>query len=437
MNYKELTFIYWSKETKTENKQYVTRDDWFKLKKELDKSRHPIPFTGEVCALFNKPVYCMRYLKKYLYLYWLDDYNQPHIAYYNKYKEEESDSRDIRPRDAMNLLEDKFKELNDKRISDAFGSVPEEFKRNIPKGFYYVKPSVYAGNEYWLSTSYIDASSQYPSGLIGKLPDANEAIIEKGYVKPNEEYPFAFYSNGHMAIYNELDTRQWRGSRFAAVLFRQEGKDEWAIKSHDDDPHTTLMKASDYSMEDTIRFFFNGRKEHEDYKRVLNVSIGFMHKQRYTDRKFAHLAAVAIARGNQKILNMCQEIGYDNIIHICVDGIIYDGDKEYGIHDKQLGVFKQEYTDCMLRIKGQNQYIAMNKEGEVVTYKHCASQLYVSTGKPIDDQGVYSLKDMDDWTADTNKQFETDELARFIYKLNSKSKCNLKEIKETEERRHL
>lgn len=122
----------------------------------------------------------------------------------------------------------------------------------------------------------------------------------------------------------------------------------------------------------------------------MNSTIGMMHTDKYTTYKYAHLVAIAIGRGNQKILNMADKIGYSNIIQICVDGIIYIGDK-LGVDYKGLGVFNQEFTNCQFKISKLNKYIAM-KDGKCIKAKHgnCNENI-------IPDEDITSLDDQYKW----------------------------------------
>lgn len=306
------------------------------------------------------------------------------------------------------IFEKKFIELNGLSLRRAFGFIDKDFKRCIPKQFtWFDKKSL----DKKLYVSSIDASSQYPSGCLGKLPDAHTAIGVPGIVKPTEEYPFAFYNTGHLAIYGELDTHEWLDSRFWPSLFRF-GKEDYPILSPESlEGHTgtVLMKASNYTMDSTWQHFYdlkrNCDKDTEEYKQaklVMNGTIGCWHRKdknkkeimTYDDHgsyQLAHIVAVAIARGNQKILDMIDRIGCMNIVHICVDGIVYRGDEAYGIDRPEFGKFEQEFTGCDMYMRGLNLYCVLDHD-KMIKFKHASYDLL--DGKEIPETAKLALGDL-------------------------------------------
>ena len=259
--------------------------------------------------------------------------------------------------------------------------------------------------------SSIDASSQYPSGCLGKLPDMHGAQYIDHYAEPTEEYPFAFYATGHLAIYNELDTHEWFANKFWPYLFRFSKNDEdWPFRNlPQEQEHTILMKASPYMMDSTWNYFYlnkkNCHKDSVDYeiaKLIMNGTIGCWHRKdkakksimTYDDDgsfKLAHIVAVAIARGNQKILNKIDELQMDAVAHVCVDGIIYIGDKVFGAQEARLGQFCQEFVGVPTVIKDINVYLAKNNE--VYKFKHGGFDLI--DNKDIDESKEYDFEDLD------------------------------------------
>lgn len=273
-------------------------------------------------------------------------------------------------------------------LEEIYGQTKEDFKRCIPKSFFYQNWRVLGKVLHHVSA--IDASSQYPSGSIGKLPTTLGAKAFKGTVKPTEDYPFAFYvKSGHMAIHKEFDTHAWLRSDFSASLFRTVDKtktdkflQDIALKKEDD--ITILMKAADDdgALGKVMRYFYDkksscpkGSQERDEWKLILNSIIGCFHYHDFYNRtpwRFAHLAAVMIARGNAKILRKCDEIGPWNILHIAVDGIIYSGVKDFSDAERGLGKFDIDPAlDCDFRMTQSNCY-AFFKDGQCVKYKHGA-----------------------------------------------------------------
>lgn len=283
--------------------------------------------------------------------------------YYTNVADDNKNTQEITGKDAIRNLEEKFKELNNVGLKIAFGTTDEKFKLNIPRQFYYIK------NQYKdrivNGISAVDFTSHYPSNACGLLPDAHTIKEVNGVVKPNSEYPFAFYDSGHLAIYKEFDTHDWiYNTEYINSVLQQE-------VLLNKDTKTYLMKASKYSMDSTWQYFYNKRKDNANFKLVLNASIGFFHTKKYTMRKYAHLAAVIIARANNKMMKIANLIGFNNILHICIDGCIYKGKKQFSF-GSGLGSLKQEHVNKSIYIKGCNQYIIseLNQYDKCLEVKH-------------------------------------------------------------------
>jgi hypothetical protein len=236
------------------------------------------------------------------------------------------------------------------------------------------------------------------------------AIRISGRVEPTEEYPFAFYASGHCAEYGVFDTHTWMSSKYAFNLFRIDPKDEYRLrKLKDEEEETILMQASDYTMDSTWRYFYNNKqsleKDSQEYKiakLIMNKTIGCWHRKDKTKKRImdyddhgsyqlAHIVAIAIARGNQKILNMIDKIGEMFVIHVCVDGIIYLGDRKYGVDKTDLGVFSQEFTNADFQMAGINVYCAKQND-KCVKFKHGGFDLL--NGEEIDEDQEFDFNDL-------------------------------------------
>lgn len=298
----------------------------------------------------------------------------------------------------------KFKELNGVSLRKAFGFVDKSIKRCVPKQFYWLDRRL-LGKTFVASS--IDATSQYPSGCLGMLPDAHRYEIVEGYAKPTEEYPFAFYSSGHLAIYGELDTHDWIDNKLMPYLFRI-GQGPYDLKPGPEEK-TILCAKSDYTMDSTWRYFYDikarepeGSAEYQAAKLMLNGVIGRWHRKDKERKTFgsydsgrsyqmAHIAAVCIARGNQKMLDKIAQIGLMRVAHVCVDGIIYRGSDRQGLDHKELGEFSQEFVGCDFKMVGMNQYCATDR-GAVIKFRHGGCDLI--RGEKIDDSKVYGPEDL-------------------------------------------
>lgn len=297
-------------------------------------------------------------------------------------------------------------------VNEIYGKADISVKNCVPRGFYYLDQT-YNGRIHGCM-SCIDGCSQYPSGFLGDMPTTIGSKVEEGTVKPSAEYPFAFYlRSGHLAIYNELDTHDWLDSPFADRLCPwNEKPDRDSPSIHHDyylEPsgdRTLLMRKADIN---PFREFFTKQyaiketyphdsDEYQEAKLVMNALVGMMHQKDYTywttSFRLPHLAAVAIARGNQRMLDMAKLIGVDNIAMIVVDSIIYRGKRVYGKPTKALGTFHQEVTGCRYRQLKNSVYIFMDSNGKCVKYKH-GSYNRMEDGSPISEPTSFS--DMDRW----------------------------------------
>ena len=169
------------------------------------------------------------------------------------------------------------------------------------------------------------------------------------------------------------------------------------------------MKASDYTMDSTWNYFYNIKnscgKDTEEYKTaklIMNKTIGCWHRKdkskkrtmSYDDHgnyQLAHIVAIAIARGNQKILNMIEKIGEFFVIHVCVDGIIYLGDRKFGIDGSELGVFSQEFINADFEMAGINVYCAKSND-KCIKFKHGGFDLL--DGKEINEDQNFDFSDL-------------------------------------------
>lgn len=322
------------------------------------------------------------------------------FVYYTNFRDDNKNTNEYTGKEAIQLLEYKFKEINNIGLLKAFGSVDESFKLNIPRQFYFVKET--SKNKIIDGISILDFSSHYPSCGSNLLPDAHKIKKIGLIVPPTEEYPFAFYSTGHIAIYNELDTNNWVDINNPFMIYMLQK--EVLTNKITDETYTILMKASKYTLKDTYQYFYDKRKEDEINKLVLNASIGYFHTKSYTTRKFAHLAAVIIARANNKMYNLAKKVGFKNILHICVDGLIYKGNKSFG-YGEGLGSLKQEFLNKSIYIKGCNQYIV----SEYKQYNNCLEVKHGGFDARIDNKDLEKA----DYITDINNYYKKSDDALF------------------------
>ena len=402
MIYKKINYINWKEEATI---KVLQNDEMIEKLLNVKASRKLAP-TKTKRADFDELSYGLDKKGDYVSLYMYED--GKYIIYKNNIMDDKKNNKNI-VKKVDREFDYKFREFTGTTLRKAFGFVDKTLKRCIPKQFYYVNP-MYLNKK--LIASSIDASSQYPSGCLGKLPDMHKAILVKGRAMPTEEYPFAFYASGHCAEYGVFDTHDWMGHKMAPYLFRMSPADPYPLRRlKDEEEETILMQASDYTMDETWRYFYNNKKncekDSEEYnlaKLIMNKTIGCWHRKdkdkkeimTYDDHgsyQLAHIVAIAIARGNQKILNMIDRIKTGFVAHVCVDGIVYLGDKQFGAPEAELGVFSQEFTGCEFLMKGINVYCAM-KNGKCEKFKHGGYDLLY--GEEIDENKKdFTFEDLD------------------------------------------
>lgn len=390
--YNKRDDIYWRKEAIYSN---LKHEEFQKILTFLKENGHIATSTMDRLEYITDNTYKIDKRNSIVYIYCRYK-NKLQVFYTNKNDNEKNGEGLGRGTKAIQLLASKFKEKYNVTFKAAFGYTDEEFKRCIPKSFCYINKNfvdVVLDN-----LSGIDGCSQYPSNIRGKLPDAHTAIIYEGTVKPTEEYPFAFYiKSGHVAEYNCFDTHDWLKSPFALNMFRLSDKKEiypfnFNIKTEED--LTILMKPSKYELTEFYNYFYDLRKTSEDAKLIMNSSIGYFHLRNYSKYKLAHIVAIAIGRANNSILKLCSKIGNKNILHICVDGIIYLSNKKYGEDYKKLGIYHQEFLNCKGIIHGTNAYIIKTPDGFKV--KHGGFNKN-KDGSDISDETITDFNDVFKW----------------------------------------
>ena len=400
MFYKKINYISWKEEA---TKKVLNTED-MKAKIEAVKAVRTLAKTKTKREDFDELHYGLDIHGDYIELYLFED--GKYYIYSNNLVDSNKNKED-NIGEVDKLFDYKFRELNNCSLRVAYGFVDKTFKRCIPKQFYYLN-ELYKNK--LIKASSIDASSQYFSGCLGKLPDSHTMIKVKGRVEPNEEYPFAFYASGHCAEYGVFDTHKWRSNlKLAPYLFRT-GNEDWPFRPlADSEEETILMKASNYTMDSTIRYFYDIKNnytkdtvEYENAKSIILKIMGCWHRKdknkkrikTYDDNgsyQLAHIVAIAIGRGNQKILNMINQIGFNSIIHICVDGIVYLGDKVYGQEKPELGKFNQEFINADFQMAGMNIYCA-KINNKCVKFKHGGKDLLDS--KEIDESQEFDFSDL-------------------------------------------
>lgn len=284
-------------------------------------------------------------------------------------------------------------------IKYAFGEVSKSL---FPKSLI-TSPISFAKDKYVgqiLSDIYkADVSSAYPGAASLTLPDAHTFKLIPQRVEPTEEYPFCFYSNGHIAIYNELDSRKWPILDYGIYAHSQEKR----IKGRSIE-FTICMKASKYSLrpvfEEIYRqkqdFFGIDQEKKEYYKALMNKTIGcFESEDCYSSTRnyqyyAAHLSAVIRARVANQVLTLSYKIRQagGSVLGVYTDCVLWQGAGPMGISSKEktLGEFVLEAENEYCTI-GRGVRYALQREGETEVHVFkCSSyskEKRAQWGKPL------------------------------------------------------
>ena len=276
------------------------------------------------------------------------------------------DQKNIATPNSFKVFRRMFKERTGLKMIDAFGKTPHSFKVFCPKPLYYISELYDKG--VWLSDiSKEDYNSHYPAAALGLLPDANTLVEISDYVYPSKQYEFAFYpDSGHIAVFNEFDTHNYVNyiKTYTAKVKTKEKANYYAK-----DSKTILMKRASNDLIQEIMYYYNlkcsAQKDSEEYhdaKIFLLKFIGMLEQvssKMYASYPYAHLASVIKWRANVKMFNTLRQIGFRNVIQVCVDGIIHAG-RPIGTPTKKIGELNLEATDTFFIQRGINQYIMKN-----------------------------------------------------------------------------
>ena len=398
-------YVFWRRES---NVIFLTQKEFVKKFNELKETRKLVKYSTRRQDYTDKT---FSFSKKgdYFRMFCYED--EKYITYSTNSTQDSKNGQEYEGSRAISLFNSAFKARKGISLYKCYGTVNESFKAYIPKQFSYVNEN-YLNKE--IKASGVDFSSSYPSCMCGPLPDSHTAIEVEGYVDPTKEYPFAFYTNGYCAEYEVFDTREWKGNYYFKYLFNY-----FNIKKlRNVEVKTILMKASPIRMDDIWEDFYNNRKISDEAKLVMNRAIGMMHTKKYTSHKYAHLVAIAIGRNNQRILNLAKKISYDKVVHICVDGIIYNTYQVFGNDEKKLGNLYQEFVGCDFKMTGPNKYIVLC-DGECVKAKHGNCNTDIK-----EDKDIKSLDEQNNWKL-VQPLKEIEEYAKTLQEEQSKEKNTL------------
>lgn len=116
---------------------------------------------------------------------------------------------------------------------------------------------------------------------------------------------------------------------------------------------------------------YEKRDEKEEYKNVLNFSIGFMQSITGCNARWAHLSRDAIGDNNKRVKNLAKTLEEKGrmVISFNVDGIWYKGAVYHGEGEGDgLGEWRNDHINCKFRAKsaGCYEFIENGKYNPVV-----------------------------------------------------------------------
>ena len=258
-----------------------------------------------------------------------------------------------------------------------------------------------------------DVSSAFPFEASKSLPDFRYHKEYPKYIMPTKEYPFAFYDNGGVCFIEEdgtvIDTRQWDLPYYS--LERQyNSRKETSREQHYIGnllaPKTILCKRSKYSLAAVFRKLYDLRKADPIAKATMNMSIGYMWRRQCPN--LAHLAAIIIARCNERIISAWRQIEGKGgtVVLVATDSIAWRGNSNLipTTTTKDLGNLVMEYESCKMIVVSPKCYQLKTKEGQTKSYwagksKEYTSKLAFGDMKTVDHLDLFGVE----WNADTLK----------------------------------
>lgn len=110
---------------------------------------------------------------------------------------------------------------------------------------------------------------------------------------------------------------------------------------------------------ETIKYFYDRRKERPEFKNVLNCLIGQMWSKKWRNAGLANLSKDAIEDNNRRLMEITERLMESGRIPIMwnVDGVWYLGDVYHGIGEgDDLGQWHNDHVNCLIRFKSVGSY---------------------------------------------------------------------------------
>lgn len=254
-----------------------------------------------------------------------------------------------------------FKKTHRKEFSTVFGGgdamLWKQIRRCIPRpvNYGYAVPRI-------LSNVYkADISSAYAFEGSKSLPTLIDYKRVAGREDPSPEYPFVFYLRSHhIAIYNELDTREF--------LEFDDWYDTREMYSSTDKEISICCRCAEDNLKSVFTHYYDGRTTHPEYKQYMNLFVGYCYRMERPE--YSHISAVILARSAMRILKYAAEIQKrSNLVRlIATDSVLWVGQPvDFTTDKKYFGAFVQEYSDIQAVVMGAKKYQLLTSDNEVIT----------------------------------------------------------------------
>ena len=115
---------------------------------------------------------------------------------------------------------------------------------------------------------------------------------------------------------------------------------------------------------DILTTLYSKREEKEEYKNILNFSIGFMQSVAGCKARWAHLSRDAIQDNNKRVKNLAETLEKKGriVLTFNTDGIWYKGAVYHGAGEGEgLGEWHNDHIDCTFRARSAGSYEFIEK----------------------------------------------------------------------------
>lgn len=110
---------------------------------------------------------------------------------------------------------------------------------------------------------------------------------------------------------------------------------------------------------ETIQYFYDRRKDHPEFKSVLNSLVGKLWSPDYLNSAYAPLAIAAISDNNSRLMQITEALEESGRVPLLwnTDGVWYLGDIYHGPGEgKGLGEWENDHVNCTFRVKSRGAY---------------------------------------------------------------------------------